>query len=113
MLRDGLRHPVEDTTEVVKLAGQLHLHDDDIATLVFRLDINPIKLVGGVLLVALALQDLDDLYLLTREDGNQSLQYGEVRLVTQHAHHGPIKSDVFLVHLHDPYVLCREITYNS
>ena len=104
MLRDGLRHPIEDATQVVELPSQLHLHDDDVTTLVFRLDINPIKLVGGVLLVALTLQDLDNLYLLTREDGNQPLSYGEVCLVTKHALHGPIKSDVFLVHLHDPYV---------
>ena len=32
MLRDGLRHPIEDATEVAELPSQLHLHDDDVAT---------------------------------------------------------------------------------
>ena len=100
MFRDGLRHPVKYATEVVELSSQLHLHDDDVTTLVFRLYIDPVELVGGVLLIALALQNLDNLHLLAREDSDQTLQYGKVGLIAKHALHGPVKPYVFFIYLH-------------
>ena len=101
VLCDGLRYSIEHTSQVIELTCQLDLHDDDVTTLVFRLYIDPIELVHSTFLITFTLQDLGNCHLFSRKDRDQSLQHGEVGLVTQHTLHRPIKSNIFVAHFHD------------
>ena len=94
VLRDGLRHAVEDALQVVQLARLLDLDEDDLALRVARLDVHAVELVVGRLLVALALEQLHDGHLLVEQHRHQSLQHGVVSLVAQHALGCPVKSDI-------------------
>ena len=72
MLGDGLRHAIEHTFQIIKLAGILDLDKDDISLCVLSLDIHPIEFIISVLLVPLTLQYLLNLDLLAQEHGKKA-----------------------------------------
>ena len=45
MLRDGLRHAIKDTLQIIEFARVLHLDDYDLPLAVAGLDIHPIELI--------------------------------------------------------------------
>ena len=45
MLRNRLSHPIQDALQEVQLTHVLHLDDDDLPLVVFRLDIHTVKLI--------------------------------------------------------------------
>ena len=100
MLRDGFRHAVEHALQVIQLACELHLHDDNLAFAVDGLDVYAVELVRCAFLVAFAFQDFGYRDFLAEQHGYQPFEHGEVRLVAQHTLHGPVKTDVFIVYLH-------------
>ena len=45
MLRDGLRHAIKDTLQIIEFSGVLHLDDYDLPLAVASLDIHPVELI--------------------------------------------------------------------
>ena len=107
MLGNGFRHTIQHALQVVELARQLHLHDDNLSLLGLGLDVHTVKLVGGILLVALALKNLEDFYRHANKNGYQSLQHRKIGLIAQHALHRPVKPDIFIVFRHNQFIIVR------
>ena len=100
MLGDGFSNPIEHSLQIVKFTSLLYFHKDDFVFAVSSLDIHAIELVIGVILVALALQYLNDVDGLVEEHCDKSFEHAKVSLVAQHAFGSPIKADVFVVVFH-------------
>ena len=91
---DGFRNAVEDAFEVVDFARQLDFHNDDFFLAVSRLDVHAVELVGRVILVALAFENLQDMDGLSEQHGEEAFEDGEVLLVAENFLRGPVKADV-------------------
>ena len=78
MLRDGLGHPIKDTFEESKLTRVLYFHYDDFTLAVFSLDVYPVEFVVNGLLIALALQQFDDLHLFVQQHRQETFQHTEI-----------------------------------
>ena len=100
MLGDGLAGAVEDALQVIELAGELHLDDDQVALAVLGLDVDAVEPVGVRLLVRLALEQLHDVDLLIEEHGDEALEDAEIGLVAEDMLYGPVKPDISVVLLH-------------
>ena len=109
MLCQSLGCTIEDTLQIVKLARELHFYNENLATVVFRLDIYAIKFVVISILVAFTLQQFHDMYRFTQQYRDETLQHTKVCLVAKHALHGPVKTDVFVlkVHKHSVFFVCK------
>ena len=107
MLGDGLGHTVKNALQIVQLAGELHLDDDDVALGVLRLDVDAGELAVGSVLVCLALQYLVNHHRLADEHSHQTLEHTEVGLVTEYPLHGPVETDDSFVVSHNASFFCR------
>ena len=96
VLRDSLCNAINNTMEIVQLSRLLNLHKDDFVLGILGFDVNAVELVVGVVLVALAFQNLNYLHLLIQKDRHQALQNAEVGLVSQHTLGSPVKTDIFV-----------------
>ena len=105
MLGDGFCNAVEHTLKVVELAGLLNLYENDFTLGVLCLDVYAVLLVMPRLLVGLALQKLDNRYLLADKRGDETLKDDKVGLVAKHVLGRPVETYV-LVLSHN--VLCFE-----
>ena len=104
MFRDGFGYSVEHALKVIQLSCQLHFDDDYLAFAVAGFYIDTVELVCFGFLIAFAFEYLADGYFLAEQDGDQSFEYGEVRLVSEHAFHRPIESYVFIVDFHNTFL---------
>jgi hypothetical protein len=93
VLDQGLGCGVEDALEIVPLALVLDLDQQQLVAGVADLEIDPVVLVGGVLLVGLALQDLDDVDVVAQQLAQEAFQDAEVGLAAQQALQGPVEGD--------------------
>ena len=101
MFRDSFGNAVEHTLQIVELACQLHLHNDDFPFAVQGLNVHTIKLVRRTFLIALAFQYFRYRYFFLQQNGNQAFQHGKICLVAQHTLHGPVETDEFIFKLHN------------
>ena len=67
MLGYGLASAVKDTLQVVQLACELHLDDDQMALAVLGLDVNTVELVVVAVLVRFALQYLHNFHIVIEQ----------------------------------------------
>ena len=108
VLCDGFRHSIQHTLQVIELACQLHLHYYYLSLAVYCLYVYAVKLIAGVFLVTLALEQFGDGDLLAYKHSDQSLQHGKICLVSEHSFHCPVKPYVFIVYRHNYlfYLFC-------
>ena len=99
-LRDCPASAVIYSIQVMELAGELHLDDDQVALAVLGLDVDAVEPVGVRLLVRLALEQLHDVDLLVEEHGDEALEDAEIGLVAEDMLYGPVKPDISVVLLH-------------
>lgn len=71
----------------------LYLHNDDCALAVLGLDVHAVEFVVWVVLVAFALQQLDDVDRLVEENGDQAFEHSEVGLVAQYPFGSPVETN--------------------
>ena len=100
MLCDGFCHTVEHPFQVIQFPCLLYFHEYDFIIAVACLNVHTVELVVAVILVALALQNLDDVHRFVDQYSYESLKHAEVSLVAQHALGGPVKSDISVVVFH-------------
>ena len=100
---DGFGHSIENTFQVIQLAGVLHFHNNDFPFAVKRFDIHAVELVFSGLLVALAFQQFEDGHFLVQEHSEEAFQYAEVSFLTKEALYCPVEADVFVLFHHIVY----------
>ena len=105
VLRNGFRHAIQYTLQIIELPRVLDLDDDNLALAIQGLDVHSIELVVGGQLVPLALQQLHDRDFLAQEYGEETLQHVEIRLLPEQALDGPVETDVSVLHLFHKLVL--------
>jgi len=102
MLGDGFGHSVEDTFQIINLAGILYFYNDNFVLTVAGFDVYPVELVFRTQLVAFALKNLQYTDILSQQYGKESLEHPKISLIPQQALRRPVKAyvSVFLFHIH-------------
>ncbi len=98
MLRDGFRHSIEDTLQIIQFTSVLHLNDDNLIFIIFGFDIYAIKLIIGCLLITFTFQNLNDFHLFTKKYREKTFQYTEISFLTKQSLDCPVKTNIS-VHL--------------
>ncbi len=99
MFGNGFCHTIQDTLQIIQLTGILYFDDDNFVFTVACLDVYPVKLIVGTLLVSLTFENLHDLYLLAYQDGEKSFKHIEIRLLSQQALDGPVETNVSVLQI--------------
>ena len=97
MLCNGFSNTIEHPLQIIEFTSLLYFHEDDLILTIPRLDIHSIKLIVDIILIALALQNLDDMDRFVKEHCYQPLENAKVSLVAQHALGGPIETNILVV----------------
>ena len=100
VLSNGFRHTIEDAFEIEHLRGVLYLHDDDLPLAVAGFYVHTVELVVFLLLVALALEYVDNLHLLTEKHGEKTFQHHKVCLLAQQALYCPVEAHISVSESH-------------
>ena len=103
---DEFRGSEEHSLEVGQFRLVLHLNEVQLALVVLGENIYAVLLVVLVLLVALALKELLNLYRLAEQGGEESLEDSKVGFVAEQALHRPIESDILWLFVHN-FIFCK------
>ena len=93
MFRNGFRHSIQDAFQVIELACQLNLHDDDFIPAVLCLDIHTVELIVGIILIALAFQEFNNMNTFIQENGHKTFKHPEISLLPKDALGGPVETN--------------------
>ena len=100
VLGDGFGNAIEHTLQIVELARELHLHDDDFALAVGGFYVDAVELGVALFLIAFAFEQFDDGDFFAQKHRHQAPEHGKVCLVAQHSLHCPVEPYVFVFALH-------------
>ena len=96
----GLCHTVKYALKIIKLARVLYLYYYYLALRVLGFYVNTVELIVLTLLITLALQYLDNLHLLTNENGKEAFQNSEVGFLTEQSLNCPVETYVSVLQLY-------------